>query len=56
MILNLTNFVGAECKLTILADGQLTRGLVMQRTTSLQISRTNGDGGWCYKTLKNHGF
>ena len=33
MILNLTYFVGAECKLTIFADGQLTRGLVMQRTT-----------------------
>ena len=56
MILNLKYFVRAECKLTIFADSQLTRGLVMQRTTSLQISRTNGDRGWCYKTLKNHGF
>jgi hypothetical protein len=44
MILNLTHYIGAECKLTIFADGQLTSGLVMQRTTQLWISRTNWDG------------
>jgi len=44
MILNLTLYVGAEYKLTVFADGQLTRGLVMQRTTQLWISRTNWDG------------
>jgi hypothetical protein len=43
MILNLARYVGAECKLTIFADGQLARGLVMQRTIQLWISRTNWD-------------
>jgi hypothetical protein len=41
MILKLTHYVGAECKLTIFADWQLTRGLVVQGTTQLWISRTN---------------
>ena len=44
MILNLTDAIAVECKLTIFADWQLTRGLVVKGTTQLWISRTNRDG------------
>ena len=39
MILNLTHTIAVECKLTIFADWQLTRGLVVQGTIQLPISR-----------------
>ena len=44
MILNLTDAIAVECKLTIFADWQLTHGLVGQGTTQQSISRTNRDG------------
>ena len=44
MILNLTDAIVVECKLTIFADWQLPHGLVVQGTTQLWISRTNRNG------------